>query len=279
MLDSDLTNSAEPYAGTGTTTSAGTVDFIDPLADEAACARDLPYLLQLNTNVVRIYDVDPNADHSQCMNLFANAGIYVLADLSSPDSGQSIDRDDPSWDTDLYTYYAGVVNSLANYTNTLGFFAGNEVANSANTTGSSAFVKAATRDMKAYMASMGMRAIPVGYSAADVVSIRSQLADYLNCGPQEDAIDFFGDNVYEWCGDSSFTESGYDQIIDEFTNYSIPYFFAEYGCNTVQPRTFTNIPVMYGSQMNSVLTGGIVFEFFQEANDFGTPQIPLSFVS
>lgn len=202
------------------------------------------------------------------MNLFGSAGIYVLADLSSPN--QSINRDSPTWDTSLYTYYTSVVDSLANYTNTLGFFSGNEVANSANTTGSSAFVKAATRDMKAYMAQMNYRAIPVGYSAADVVTIRQQLADYLNCGPQEDAIDFFGDNVYEWCGDSSYTTSGYDSITEEFTNYSVPYFFAEYGCNTVQPRTFTNIPVMYGSQMNGFLTGGIVFEFFQEANDFGT---------
>jgi hypothetical protein len=243
------------------------VNFIDPLADEASCARDLPYLLELNTNVVRVYAVDPNADHSGCMNLFGNAGIYVLADLSSPD--QSINRDSPSWDTGLYTYYTTVVDSLANYTNTLGFFAGNEVANSANTTGSSAFVKAAVRDMKSYISSKGYRSIPVGYSAADVVSIRVQLADYLNCGAQSDAIDFFGDNVYEWCGDSSYTESGYDDITAEFSNYSVPYFFSEYGCNTVQPRTFTNVPVMYGPKMDGFLTGGVVYEYFQGANNFG----------
>lgn len=217
--------------------------------------------------MLRVYDVDPNADHSGCMNLFANAGIYILADLSSPDV--SINRDSPTWDTSLYSYYTSVIDSLANYTNTLGFFSGNEVANSANTTGSSAFVKAATRDMKAYIQQKGYRTIPVGYSAADVVPIRQQLADYLNCGDQADAIDFFGDNVYEWCGDSSYTTSGYNNITEEFTDYSVPYFFAEYGCNTVQPRTFSNIPVMYGSQMNGFLTGGIVFEYFQETNDFG----------
>jgi len=267
----------EPYDGSGTSTSAGTVNFIDPLADEASCARDLPYLLELNTNVVRVYAVDPNADHSGCMNLFGNAGIYVLADLSSPD--QSINRDSPSWDTGLYTYYTTVVDSLANYTNTLGFFAGNEVANSANTTGSSAFVKAAVRDMKSYISSKGYRSIPVGYSAADVVSIRVQLADYLNCGAQSDAIDFFGDNVYEWCGDSSYTESGYDDITAEFSNYSVPYFFSEYGCNTVQPRTFTNVPVMYGPKMDGFLTGGVVYEYFQGANNFGLVTLQGSSIS
>lgn len=75
-------------------------------------------------------------------------------------------------------------------------------------------------------------------------------------GPQEDAIDFFGDNVYEWCGNSSYTESGYNIITEDFQNYLVPYFFSEYGCNAVEPRTFTNILVRYGPLMDSFLSGG-----------------------
>ncbi|OJJ46015.1 hypothetical protein ASPZODRAFT_25911 [Penicilliopsis zonata CBS 506.65] len=256
------------YDGVGTTTSAGEVDFVDPLANETICKRDLPYLTALNTNVVRVYDVDPDADHSTCMNLFAEAGIYVLADLSSAD--YSIDSSDPEWTTTLYSYYNSVVDSLANYTNTIGFFAGNENSNSVNTTGASAFVKAAVRDTKAYISSQGYRSsLGVGYSAADVSEIRDSLAEYFNCGDSADRIDFFGDNVYEWCGDSSYTESGYDEITAFFKNYSVPYFFSEYGCNTVQPRTFTNVPVMYGDEMNDWMSGGIVYEYFQDDNDYG----------
>ncbi|KAI2827593.1 CAZyme family GH72 and CBM43 [Aspergillus niger] len=256
-----------PSDGTGTTTSAGTVDFVDPLANETICKRDLPYLQELNTNVVRVYDVDPDADHSTCMNLLADAGIYVLADLSSSD--YSIDSSDPEWNLELYDYYASVVDSLANYTNTLGFFAGNENSNSVNTTGASAYVKAAVRDMKAYIKSKNYRSIGVGYSAADVSEIRTDLVDYFNCGDSDDSVDFFGDNVYEWCGDSSYTESGYNVMTQELSNLSVPYFFSEYGCITVQPRSFSNVPVMYGPKMDGWLAGGIVYEYFQDANDYG----------
>ncbi|PYH98130.1 1,3-beta-glucanosyltransferase [Aspergillus ellipticus CBS 707.79] len=256
-----------PYDDDGTTTSAGTVDYVDPLANETICKRDIPYLQELNANVVRVYDVDPDADHTTCMDLLADAGIYVLADLSSAD--YSIDSSDPQWNLELYNYYASVVDSLANYTNTMGFFAGNENTDSANTTGASAYVKAAVRDMKAYIKTKGYRSIGVGYSAADVASVRTDLVDYFNCGDSADSVDFFGDNVYEWCGDSSYTESGYDTITDDYKNYSVPYFFSEYGCITVQPRSFSNVPVMYGDDMNYWLSGGIVYEYFQDANDYG----------
>jgi 1,3-beta-glucanosyltransferase GAS1 len=37
----------------------------------------------LGTNAIRIYHVDPDADHSGCMAAFANAGIYTLIDLDT----------------------------------------------------------------------------------------------------------------------------------------------------------------------------------------------------
>jgi 1,3-beta-glucanosyltransferase GAS5 len=59
--------------------------------------------------------------------------------------------------------------------------------------------------MKAYIAKQSPRAIPVGYSAADVVQNRFLLAEYLNCGDPSEQIDFYAFNSYEWCGNSSFT--------------------------------------------------------------------------
>jgi len=201
------------------------------------------------------------------MNQLQEAGIYVIQDLSNPSA--SINRNSPQWTTDLFASYAAVVDSMANYTNVLGFFAGNEVSNAVNTTAASAFVKAAVRDMKAYIKTKNYRTIGVGYATNDDATIRANMADYFNCGDQSSAIDFWGYNIYSWCGDSNYIESGYNERVAEFSNYSVPAFFAEYGCNTVQPRTFSEVQALYGPNMTGVFSGGIVYMYFQEVNDYG----------
>lgn len=253
--------------GSGDGNSSSMNDYIDPLADESSCTRDIPYLTQLRTNTVRVYALDPTKNHDACMTALANAGIYVVADLSQPDV--SIDRSDPSWNDELYARYAAVVDAMAPYSNTLGFFAGNEVSNAPNNTDASAFVKAAVRDMKAYIKQKNYRQIGVGYATNDDASIRVNMADYFDCGDSSTAIDFWGYNIYSWCGDSSFQESGYDVRTKEFSTYNVPAFFAEYGCNTPSPRKFTDTPVIYGPQMEDVWSGAIVYMYFQEANDYG----------
>ncbi|RDW73792.1 putative glycophospholipid-anchored surface glycoprotein GAS1 [Coleophoma crateriformis] len=247
--------------------SGSTASFTDPLADEVGCTRDVPLMKELGTNVIRVYAINASLDHSACMQLLQDNGIYVFQDLSNPDT--SINRNSPSWDTTLYSEYAAVVDAMANYTNVIGFFAGNEVSNSPNNTDASAFVKAAVRDMKEYISTKNYRSIGVGYATNDDANIRINLAHYFNCGDASEAIDFWGYNIYSWCGDSSYTESGYDQRTLEFANYSVPAFFAEYGCNSVTPRPFTEVQAIYGSNMTNVWSGGIVYEWFQETNSYG----------
>ena len=200
------------------------------------------------------------------MQLLQDAGIYVVADLGEPET--SINRDTPEWNTKLYGRYTSVIDSLAKYTNVLGFFAGNEVSNSPNNTMASAFVKAAVRDSKAYIVQKKYREIGVGYATNDD-DTRTSLANYFNCGPKEDAIDFWGYNVYSWCGKSSYHQSHYDTRTEEFSSYSVPAFFAEYGCIT-ETRYFTEVGALFGKEMTPVWSGGIVYMYFQEANDYGT---------
>ena len=37
----------------------------------------------LGANTIRVYHVDPLADHSGCMSAFADAGIYLFVDLDT----------------------------------------------------------------------------------------------------------------------------------------------------------------------------------------------------
>lgn len=269
----------QQYAPNGQTTSnATTTSYTDPISDDSQCMRDIPYLQQLGTNTIRVYALDPTKSHDKCMNALANAGIYVIADLSAP--GQSIIRDSPTWSDDLYARYASVIDAMAGYSNTLGFFAGNEVTNNDTNTDASAFVKAAVRDMKAYIKQKNYRSIGVGYATSDDAGIRQLVAAYFDCGSdRSQAIDFWGYNIYSWCGNSSYTESGYDQRTAEFQNYNVPVFFAEYGCNEVKPRQFSEVQALYGDQMSPVWSGGIVYMYFQETNDFGLVSVSGNSVS
>lgn len=212
-----------------------------------------------------MYAVDPTENHDDCMQMLADAGIYLVLDLGEPDT--SINRNSPEWNLELYDRYTSVVDTFSKYPNVLGFFAGNEVSNSPNNTIASAFVKAAVRDTKAYIKSKNYRAMGVGYATNDDET-RTELANYFNCGPAENAIDFWGYNIYSWCGDATYHSSSYDVRTKEFSTYSVPAFFAEYGCNHA-PRLFTEVGSLFGSKMTPVWSGGIVYMYFQEDNDYG----------
>jgi len=140
----------------------------------------------------------------------------------------------------------------------------------ANQSNAAPYIKAAARDMKAYRDSKGYRKIPVGYSAADIAELRPMLQNYLACGGNSsETIDFFGLNAYEWCGDSSYTISGYNNLNAQAQGYSVPIFFSETGCNTVQPRTFQDQNSILGSDMDSQWSGAIIYEWIEETNDYG----------
>lgn len=253
----------------------GSSNLTDPLADSTICGRDIPLFQDLGINAVRVYTIDNSLDHSVCMKMLQDAGIYLILDVNTPKS--SISRIAPacSYNADYLQNIFATIDSFAEYNNTLGFFAGNEVINSENTTAAATYVKAVVRDMKKYIKARNYRTIPVGYSAADISSNRLQAAEYFNCGDDEDArIDMFGVNDYSWCGRSSYQVSGYAEKVKIYTGYSLPIFLSEFGCNkVVSSRPFTEIQAIYSTRMSSVFSGGLVYEYSNETNNYGLVQI------
>ncbi|KAL1305019.1 hypothetical protein AAFC00_003919 [Neodothiora populina] len=253
--------------------SAGFDGKSDPLSDKDACLRDAIILQRLGANVIRVYNLAPDINHDECASIFNAAGIYMLLDVNSGLYGTYMDRSKPwtTYTTDYLTHIFGVIEAFAPYPNTLGFFAGNEIINEDSDGKAPAYIRAVVRDMKEYIANNIARSVGVGYSAADVATMLTDTWNYLGCELENSTnskIDFFGLNDYEWCGDSSFTDSGYDKLVEMFEGTNIPVFFSEYGCNNIEPRTFTNVPVMYGPQM-TVLSGGLVYEYSEEAENYG----------
>ena len=76
--------------------------------------------------------------------------VHSSIDLSLPLNG-SIDRNSPTWTTNLLDQYLETVNTFTKYDNVLAYNVGNEVIIQPNGTSAATFVKAAARDIKAYL--------------------------------------------------------------------------------------------------------------------------------
>ncbi|PWY91330.1 glycolipid-anchored surface protein 5 precursor [Aspergillus sclerotioniger CBS 115572] len=250
----------------------GSSKLADPIADADGCKRDIKKFTELGLNTIRVYSVDNSQDHDECMNALADAGIYLVLDVNTPK--YSLNRADPAPSyNDVYLQYIfATVDKFANYKNTLAFFSGNEVINDGPSSKAAPYVKAVTRDLRQYIRSRNYREIPVGYSAADIDTNRLQMAEYMNCGTDDERSDFFAFNDYSWCDPSSFTTSGWDQKVKNFTGYGLPLFLSEYGCNT-NKREFEEVSALYNTEMTGVYSGGLVYEYSQEASNYGLVEI------
>ncbi|KAJ7481363.1 Glucanosyltransferase [Mycena galericulata] len=172
----------------------------DNLADSAGCARDLPNLQHLGANAIRVYSVDSSLNHD-AFSAPPPSSSFTLKelsiDLSLPLNG-SIDTVEPAWSTNLLDQYITTINVFSKYDNVLAYNVGNEVVNETFST-AAPYVKAAARDVRAYLSSISSPAL-VGYAATDGdVTAISALAEYLSCIPSGKnsggtSIDIFGLN-------------------------------------------------------------------------------------
>jgi len=225
-------------------------------------------MAEIGTNSIRVYHVDPYANHDGCMDVFSQNGIYVWLDLDTFNT--TIDQNAPTWNTEQFIAFTQVMDVFQQYDNLAGFWIGNEVINTLAGSPSAPYVKAAVADMKAYMAAKKYRQIPIGYSAADIAELRPALQNYLACGDDmNQSIDFYGLNSYEWCGAATYQSSGYVNLQAMSKGYNIPIFFSETGCNVGGERTFDDQAAIFGPDMVETWSGSIIYEWVQESNDYG----------
>lgn len=105
-----------------------------------------------------------------------------------------------------------------------------------------------------------------------MASNRFQMAEYMNCGSEEERSDFFAFNDYSWCDPSSFKQSGWEANTQRFKDYGIPLFLSEYGCNTNE-RKFEEVGALYSEKMTPVYSGGLVYEFTEASNNYGLVKV------
>jgi hypothetical protein len=254
----------------------------DPLSHADRCLRDAAVMQILGVNTIRVYNLDPNINHDECASIFNAAGMYMLIDVNSPLVGEAITSFEP-W-TSYYMEYLNrtfaVVEAFSNYPNTLAFFSGNEVIDTIETAEFvPPYLRAVTRDMKNYIKNNIDRKIPVGYSAADVRDVLWDTYNYVTCARDGDAddmsrADFFALNSYSWCGiEATFETSTFDDLVEGFKDNAVPVFFSEYGCNETPERWWNETESIYGPDMYDVFSGGVVYEWTQEDNDYGLVEI------
>ncbi|KAF2109351.1 Glucanosyltransferase-domain-containing protein [Lophiotrema nucula] len=254
--------------------SSNTGDFVnqyqDILADGPTCQRDIPYLKELNTNVVYFFNQDPSRDHSACMNAFADAGIYVITFLEGLERGWYFET--ITWNVAMLDQFKKVVDNMAQYTNTLGFYLSRSLA-TPYTGQYDPLMKAAVRDIKNYIRDKNYRQIPVGYFAsnANVTSLGYQ-KDFMACTDDvQTHPDFIGITLVSNQTTDCTNATSIEPLVELFKNTTIPVFVGAYGCNNLQleanakndTREWPETAVIYNQKTIEVLSGGIAFEFFQ----------------
>jgi hypothetical protein len=126
--------------------------------------------------------IDPEQEHSICMEAFADAGIYVLVSLFPYDLLKS--DVDATWDTTAYNYSIATIDTMGKYTNLLGFYAP-FFGLYTQPDPELLIVKAVVRDAKAYIASKEMCQIPVGsltHTSESDSNFSDGSLDFLSCG-------------------------------------------------------------------------------------------------
>ncbi|EGZ17174.1 hypothetical protein PHYSODRAFT_331188 [Phytophthora sojae] len=253
--------------------------------DSSIWKDDIAYLAEAGANAVRLYAVDPSKSHDDFMCELRKYGMYALVDLGATceNCSSTVDEYPACYPGALKTRGQQIITEFAQYDNTLGFSAGNEINNLVDDAATNALCqKKFIRDMRAFIGgcSSTMRSIPVGVVMADpdTTNNNRQLnAQYYNCrtdsSDKYENAEWYGLNTYQYCDGDVTTladADGFSELLTDFTNYSmsIPVMQTEYGC---AQRTWRQAGWLLGDDFSKVFSGGFAVEYSTEmANSDGS---------
>lgn len=253
------------------------VDGADPLSDEhfatlEALVGPSGNFTRLNINALRVYQVDPNANHDRVMALLAQRGIYVLVGAVTTDT--AIPRNASSLPPRTVARVKAVADAFARYDNVLGFNLANELLDSAAPSEYPlpGLVKQLASILRAHLRSQGARAIPLGAATRDTPAFTGLEVKAYACG--DDRLDYVAYNNYRWAdGDLTGRMDAYQQLYALFgDDFPIPAIFGEYGAMPRhRPRDWSQVPYLFGQKrltanganidMSSTFSGGFAFRY------------------
>ncbi|KAH6678554.1 Glucanosyltransferase-domain-containing protein [Halenospora varia] len=227
------------------------------LNNVANCAEHISALLALHINTVWLSNVSSIPKYSPCLEALAAANIYVVVELSFSGDDFTSEYTLNAWDLDMFAEFTSTVKSFANHTNVIGFTMGSNVMEiHGSEQNALPFLKAAMRDMRAYMVVNGYRPIPLGISAPNY-SFNSDIAEnFLSCGSISESVDFWAVRL-DWCDNS------YGNLTSTYRSYGIPVIVGENRCsNTLDNNTFPEIATLYGPSLTPIFSGGFLRPYF-----------------
>ncbi|KAG8626657.1 hypothetical protein KVT40_005602 [Elsinoe batatas] len=250
-------------------------DIPDPLADDNLhrLEQDIKLFKKLGLNTISVYQIDHSKSHDAAMKNLEQAGIYVIFLLGTPKL--CINRLAPyaCYTPGLMRHYCQTLHAMAPYPNTLGALVGSELINSDDTIRCAPVIKAVVRDLKRYQKlrkeKKGQRVLPLGYDAAATGERGMAVLRFLLSGGQEGRLDFWTCKGYGWANHPDKEWEGYRELSDQLSPMGIPMWVAEYGNNAFNPRKWKETPVLYSEPMTKVFSGGLAYEMWQAANQYG----------
>jgi hypothetical protein len=228
---------------------ANTPIFLDPLEDGAKCIRDIPYLKQLGINTVHISFFRSERSHRICLTKFRDAGIYVIINLVGEIRGFYKDID--TWDTLYQRKYTAIIDSIAEFSNVLGLHLWTKAH-------SLPFAKAAARDLKIHLKTLGHRAIPIGFNT--LFPHTFVFHSFLNCGGQDVSLDFSLYNIGQDCGPKSTTLENLKEL--QSIQSTFPIFITRDPCSPAEQADSDILLTAYSNNSTMIQSGGILLNYF-----------------
>jgi hypothetical protein len=241
--------------------------FVDPLADERACQRDIPYLVNLGINTLVIDGYNADREHQKCMQLLSGAGIYVLVAIN----GHS----------EVAYQFNGTVGTPINYVAVNHFFRATDFFRRWNNTlGLMFFIqdlwdlasfqlplqKRYLGETKEYMRSRGYRAIPLGVAGSEWVPKRYNIPQYMACDSDETAADFYltwprDSDFASWCSNHT---ARFGDLRDRYHDYPRPLILSD-GCQKGKTPDFEQVREINSPFMTDMYSGAVFHEWFEHS--------------